>query len=106
MSCPPLRGEAYEGSRLNEQLDDQARTFLRERPSRNRLDVSSRVIYLSPIFDWYREDFGETDAGILAFVARYFDSVQARTAFAGSGLKIKFTEYDWSLNIQKPEKTK
>ena len=29
LSCPPLRTEAFEGARLNEQLHDQTRTFLR-----------------------------------------------------------------------------
>lgn len=105
LSCPPLRAEAFEGPRLNEQLHEQTRTFLRERQTENRLDLGNSIIHLSPIFDWYREDFGKTDANILRFVAAYFDGAGERSAFQGSRLKIEFTEYDWSLNLQKPRVT-
>jgi hypothetical protein len=105
ISCPPLRPEAFEGARLNDQLHDQTRTFLRERQTENRLDLGNSVIHLSPIFDWFREDFGKTDAAILKFVAPYFDGASERNAFTASRLTIEFTEYDWSLNLQKPRET-
>ena len=105
ISCPPLRTEAFEGGRLNEQLEDQTRTFLRDRQTENRLDLGNSVIHLSPIFDWYREDFGKTDAAILRFVARYFDGAGEKSAFSQARLKIEFTTYDWSLNLQRPRVT-
>jgi len=105
MSCPPLRTEAYEGRRLNQQLEDQTRTFLRDRQTENRLDLGNSVIHLSPIFDWYREDFGKTDAAILRFVAPYFDGTGEKNAFSQARLKIEFTTYDWSLNLQRPRVT-
>ncbi|MFN2567708.1 MAG: DUF547 domain-containing protein, partial [Gemmatimonadaceae bacterium] len=48
--CPPLRSEAYRGERLDAQLEDQARRFLLESPEKNRVDVASRTVYVSPIF--------------------------------------------------------
>ncbi len=105
MSCPPLRPEAFEGAGLDRQLQDQTRVFLRERQTENRLDLGNSVIYLSPIFDWFREDFGKTDANILKFVAPYFDGAGEKNAFADSRLRIEFTDYDWSLNLQKPRET-
>ena len=102
VSCPPLRSEAYEGARLDEQLQDQTRTFLLDRQTSNRLSLGNDVIHLSPIFDWYREDFGKSDAAILKFVAPYFEGAGARAAFASSRLTIEFTDYDWSLNIEHP----
>ena len=106
VSCPPLRQEAYEGARLDEQLHDQTRTFLRERQVSNRLDLGNQIIHLSPIFDWYREDFGKSDAAILKFVAPYFEGVGERFAFTKGNLEIEFTDYDWSLNLQKPRETR
>src|SRR5436190_2055490 len=44
-SCPPLRREAYVGDRLNEQLDDQGRTFLAQ-TQKNRIDAHEHVLYL------------------------------------------------------------
>jgi hypothetical protein len=105
ISSPPLRPEAYEGSKLGAQLDDQTRTFLRERQTANRLDLGNSIIHLSPIFDWNRADFGKTDAALLRFVAPYFEGKGEKAAFAASRLTIEFTEFDWSLNIQKPRET-
>ncbi|MEQ1692721.1 MAG: DUF547 domain-containing protein, partial [Gemmatimonas sp.] len=47
MGCPPLRSEAYSGAKLVDQLNDQSRRFLRESPTKNRLE--RRVLFLSPI---------------------------------------------------------
>ncbi len=105
ISSPPLRAEAYEGSLLNQQLDDQTRTFLRERQTANRLDLGNSVIHLSPIFDWNRADFGKTDEAIIRFVAPYFDGRGEKAAFAASRLTLEFTDFDWALNIQKPRET-
>ena len=105
-SCPPLRSEAYLGSSLDAQLHDQTRTFLRDRQTENRLDLGKGVVHLSPIFDWYRDDFGKTDAAILKFVAQYFDGAEERSAFGASRLRIEFTDYDWSLNLKKPRTTR
>lgn len=103
MSSPPLRPEAYEGSRL-EALDDQTRIFLRERQTANRLDLGNSILYLSPIFDWNRADFGKTDEAIIRFVAPYFEG-KGRGGVAASRLTLEFTEFDWALNIQKPRET-
>jgi hypothetical protein len=105
LSCPPLRSEAFEGASLDAQLEAQTRTFLRAQDSANRLDVAAGILYLSPIFDWYRADFGKTDAAILKFVAPYFDGVGQGSALASPRLKIEFSNYDWSLNILKAGKT-
>jgi hypothetical protein len=105
ISSPPLRSEAYEGPMLEQQLDDQTRTFLRERQTANRLDLGNSIIYLSPIFDLNRADFGKTNEAILRFVAPYFEGKGEKAAFAASRLTIEFTDFDWSLNIQKPRET-
>jgi hypothetical protein len=90
---------------LDAQLNDQTRTFLRERQTANRLDLGNSIIHLSPIFDWFRADFGKTDAALLKFVAPYFEGQGERSAFAASRLSIEFTDFDWALNLQKPRET-
>ena len=59
--CPPLRAEAFVADRLNEQLDDQGRVFLGPK-EKNRWDTHARVLYLSPIFKWFSEDFERNPA--------------------------------------------
>lgn len=94
--CPPLRREPYVAERLDDQLDDQVRTFLGQE-SKNRLDAEMRVLHLSPIFDWYREDFVGPGKGLADYVRRYFKTGDSRI-LDDPKLKIAFTEYDWTLN--------
>lgn len=96
--CPPLRGEAYVANRLDEQLDDQARQFLGT-PSKNRVEVDQRTIYLSPIFKWYGGDFERRSGSVLAALKPYWPAKSAE-ALARAVFKIHYTDYDWSLNDQ------
>ncbi len=101
IGCPPLRSEAYTGTRLDAQLDDQARTFLLESPTKNRVDVAARTVYLSPIFVEFRDyikDFGGSKESVGRYVARYFPAGPQRDLLAGGGFKVVVTEYDWALN--------
>jgi hypothetical protein len=94
LGCPMLREEAYSGARLEVQLEQQARRFLSDR-SRNRLERG--VLRLSPIFDWYAEDFAGGDlAGFLAPYAAALGS--ERAALAAGRFEVEFLEYDWRLN--------
>ena len=93
-SCPPLRSEPYLGGRLEEQLEDQGRAFLSQ-TSKNRLDPVARVIYLSPIFQWFKGDFVAGGKSILEFVAPYFPEGSPRQL---SGYRIHYTVYNWQLN--------
>ena len=95
-SCPPLRREAYTGSRLEAQLEDQARLFIAGSPSKNRVDVARGTVHLSPIFGWFKEDFGP-DLG--RFLAPYFSGPE-RALLESGKFKVEETEYDWKLNIK------
>ena len=98
VSCPPLRAEAYVGTRLDAQLDEQARLFLRHTPASNRVDVAARSVHVSPIFDWYRQDFGGSDASIGRFIAQYYSAGPERELLARGTFKLEITPYDWTLN--------
>lgn len=92
-SCPPLRGEAYRGADLDRQLDDQARIFLQD-PSRNRVDVAARTLYLSSIFKWFRGDFEAAAGSLPAYVAPYLAPGTPPVA----DFDVEFLAYDWSIN--------
>ncbi|MEO6035617.1 MAG: DUF547 domain-containing protein [Verrucomicrobiota bacterium] len=94
--CPPLRSEAYVASRLDEQLDDQARVFLGQ-TAKNRVDANAHSLYLSPIFKWFSGDFEAKSGSVLKFLTPYFPE-KDRNALAAGGFKIRYTDYDWSLN--------
>ena len=94
--CPRLRREAYTGARLSEQLDDQAYIFLRN-PEKNLIPCDPGTVLLSPIFSWFRYDFGRNKRERLAFIARYFDGPVREKLEAGH-YHIAYHDYDWSLN--------
>lgn len=111
MGCPPLRNEPYVGDRLDDQLDDQARKFLAN-PQKFRLDRQGNTVYLSSIFKWFGEDFvrtygtnerftgyGETERAVLNFISRYLDAGEGDDLTAAR-YRIKYLDYDWSLNEQ------
>ena len=96
MGCPPLRREPYVGARLDAQLDDQGRTFLADRP-KNRFEAAEQVLHLSPIFKWFREDFTTEGRTVAGFVRPFLPEDDARRLSPGS-VRIRYTDYDWSLN--------
>jgi hypothetical protein len=98
LGCPPLRREAYTGRRLEEQLDDQARVFLRESPGKNRVDLARGTVWLSPILTWYAGDFGGSDEALGRFLARYWPEGAERELLLSGRFRVRKTDYDWSLN--------
>lgn len=90
LSCPDLRLEPYQAGRLDQQLDDQARTFLQQ--SGKGLVVEGERIKVSSIFDWYEEDF-ESAGGVKEFVQEYRPDLRIDRV---SGT----LPYNWSLNSQ------
>ncbi len=104
IGCPALRPEAYVGVKLDRQLDDQTRRFLRDR-SRNRNDPRAGL-RVSKIFDWYGSDFDAHAGGVGAFLARYaaelgLDRATAQRLISGAE-SVGFTPYDWRLNGKQP----
>lgn len=97
--CPPLRAEAYTPEKLNAQLDDQGRAFLAQQ-TKNRFDLANQTLHLSPIFKWFAGDFEKKSGTVQKFVADYFPEGYRSRLNAGK-LKIRYTDYDWSLNESK-----
>ena len=97
-SCPPLRREAYRGANLEAQLDDQARRFVGD-ARRNRLDHAAKVLRISKIFDWFRDDFAKPAGSVQRFLSRYVPD-EATRAWLVTDPPVTFHDYDWTLNAQ------
>jgi len=92
-SCPPLISEPYIGDRLDEQLTGNTADFLNDKEF-NYLDGST--LYVTKIFKWFSEDFDDDIAG---FVRKYGKGdLQDRLIELGEEVKVKYLDYDWSLN--------
>lgn len=98
--CPPLRSEAYEAGKLDQQLDDQGRIFLAQE-KKNSLNFGTKTANISSIFGWFKEDFGRKPEAVLRFIARYLPENMGKSlAEDPESWRIKYTYYDWSLNEQ------
>lgn len=91
--CPPLLSQPYTGKDLDRQLDGAAAQFINN-PEFNR--IQGNTLYASKIFKWFSEDFNE-DA--VAFFTKYAEgNLKAALKQNSKNLKIKYLDYDWSLN--------
>jgi len=103
MGCPPLRSEAFTGARLEEQLEDQARSFLLQSPEKNRVDAGARAVFVSQVFKFrdYQKDFGGSKEAVARFIARYYpDGPEQQLLENGQWKRWEYTDYDWTLNSQ------
>jgi hypothetical protein len=88
VSCPRLLNEAYTGSRVNQQLEEQARDFINDK-SRNK--VTANAAQLSQIFNWFRGDF--TRNGTLTEFINKYSRIKIN-----KNARITYLDYDWGLN--------
>ncbi len=98
MSCPPLRQEAYTGDRLDQQLEEQTRQFIRDE-SHNQIEGQHATIHLSTIFDWFEDDFGGSPEGVQQYLATFFDG-ETRARLEAAAFAVEYNTYDWTLNDQ------
>ena len=103
MSCPPLRYEAYEAHKLEEQFQDQSIKFFNN-PNLNEFDAENRVAKLSKLLDWYYDDFADNDKDIILYVAQFVEGEAGKSMKANpEEWDIEHLHYDWLLNEIKSE---
>ena len=96
--CPPLRSEAYEADRIDVQLDEQARVFLSQE-EKNKFDRENKIAYISPVFGWFKVDFGARKEAVLRYISTFAPPDVKDILQANPGeWKIRYTFYDWSIN--------
>jgi len=91
IGCPPIINEAYFPDRLDEQLDRQTMQMI-DKKGFIQFDNEKRSLLLNQIFDWYEEDFGNSDREIIDYLNHY------RTEKIPNDYKLKYYPYDWTLN--------
>ncbi|MEM8741736.1 MAG: DUF547 domain-containing protein [Pseudomonadota bacterium] len=93
IGCPNLAAEPYRADRLEAMLEAGARAFVNH--PRGALASEGRLT-VSSIYAWFEEDFGGTDAGVIAHLARYADAPLAGN-LAGR-TRVDRHAYDWAVN--------
>ena len=90
-SCPKLSNRAYTLNNLEQQLEEASSDFVND-PKRNK--ISDQSAEISEIFKWFKSDF--TKEGSLRDYINQYSNTQI-----ADGTKLRFMNYDWSLNEAK-----
>lgn len=93
LGCPDLPGEAFTAQRLETQLERAARGFVNH-PRAARVDGGR--LRVSSIYSWFKDDFGGSDAGVIAHLKRYAAPPLRSALDAIRG--VNGHDYDWRLN--------
>ncbi len=92
-SCPALPRQPLTAATTDEVMNRAASAYVNGAYGVRR---QGGDIWISSIYRWFREDFGGTEAGVLAHLARYASGELA--AVLSRGPRIVNDFYDWSLN--------
>lgn len=93
IGCPNIGQRAFSGAKLDRQLDEAARAFVNHPRG---VQVAAGDVVVSSIYDWFKADFGGTDARVLRHLLKYAkpelaEKLKSIGAISGH-------EYDWRLN--------
>ncbi|MFQ5783796.1 MAG: DUF547 domain-containing protein [Alphaproteobacteria bacterium] len=93
IGCPNERREAFTAANADALLTQAARDYVNHPRG---AAVSGRRLTVSSLYRWYREDFGGSDAGVIAHLRAYADP-DLKAALDGVE-RIADDDYDWALN--------
>jgi len=99
IGCPPLLNQAYMAAQLDAQLTANASRFFAN-PQKFRYDVSRRQLEVSPILQWFAEDFGANQAAQMRTIAKFLPDQAAQSLAASGTASVRYLGYDWKLNDQ------
>lgn len=111
-----MRNEAYIPDKLDEQLTDQVKRFV-SNDKGMKIDRNSNIVYLSDIFNWYKQEIISSKYGKIKKFRKYKPHVRANLNMIldhvdGDDAKyiesqnytVKFRIFDWHLNEQASKK--
>lgn len=93
IGCPNLQPMPFEVDLLDRQLDDAAIEFVNHRRA---VQIDDGQVITSSIYQWFKEDFGGDDPGVIAHLKAY---AAPNLAMKLEGISsIDDHAYDWQLN--------
>ena len=92
LGCPNLSPEVYRSDNLERLLEQAALDYINHPRG---AQVQGDELVVSSIFEWYKVDFGNTDAGVLAHLKEY---ARPELAQILNNYDSFSDHYDWNLN--------
>lgn len=88
ISCPKLLNEAFTSKNVDLQLNKASLDFINDKSKNN---ISTYRIVVSPIFDWFKEDFTKNQT-LIEFLNKYSDTTINEHA------TLSYLKYNWNIN--------
>jgi hypothetical protein len=93
IGCPNLLKQAFTAANSETLLTQAAHAYVN---SARGVELRNGRLVVSSIYKWYKEDFGNTDAGVIDHLRRYAEP--ALSARLREITRISADRYDWALN--------
>ncbi len=93
LGCPNLAPRAYTAAAVEAMLEAGARAYVNHPRG---VSIAGGKVTVSRIYDWFIEDFGGDERGVLDHLLRYAEPELAATLSSIGALAD--TAYDWALN--------
>lgn len=97
IGCPNLKTTPWSAETLEADLEAGAKAYVNH-PRGVRVNADG-TLTVSSIYNWFKEDFGGSDDGVIAHLRKYAGAELAEK-LKGSP-RISGHDYDWSLNAPK-----
>jgi hypothetical protein len=94
---PSLKSIPYQGSTLQQDLEERSRQAMTSDRFVEFQPKPDTVLRLSPIFDWYRGDFGKGKRPYLAFLKTYLPKEDSKR-LSQKNWAVSFIAFDWKLD--------
>jgi hypothetical protein len=105
LGCPLLKDGLYSAGNIDKELDAATKLYLSSQEGL-RLDKEEGVLYISMIFKWYKKDFESTGKSVIEYIREYAPNhIREFIDDNNDKVKLKYIEYDWSLNVSEQEET-
>lgn len=98
IGCPNLWPRAWRAATLERELDAAAAAFVNH--PRGATVLADGRLRVSSIYTWFREDFGGSEAGVVAHLRRH--AAPPLAARLSERTAIAEDAYDWALNDAPP----
>ena len=96
VGCPNLKATPWQSTTLAADQAAAARAYIN---SPHGVKITKGRLQVSSIYKWFKADFGNSEAGVLAHLNQYADA-DLRAALSGRH-KIDKYAYDWDINAPK-----
>jgi len=93
IGCPNLKPTAWRAEGLDAELEAAARAYVNHPRG---VTVTEDGLVVSRIYRWFREDFGDSEEGVIEHLLRFADPQLAAQIEANPD--IADHKYDWALN--------